>query len=38
MCRVDDEYWEHLDVNDLSKLFARIDELAAAWRAKGKKS
>ena len=38
MARVDDEYWEHLDANDLEKLFARIDELAAAWRAKGKKS
>jgi NADH-quinone oxidoreductase subunit E len=34
MCRVNDEYWEHLDTNDLSKLLARIDELAAKYRAK----
>ena len=38
MCRVNDEYWEHLDANDLEKLLTRIDELAASYRARGKKS
>ena len=36
MCRVNDEYWEHLDANDLEKLLARIDELAASYRARRK--